>query len=91
VSAIRIVASVLIVLVAVLPGALYASSPSDGGHHARLRHAPRTTPGSAGMSIVPDLDSILIAALPTLGVISSPADAGPIVRALATPFVPPRA
>jgi hypothetical protein len=91
VSAVRIALSVLILLVAVLPVTLHASSPPDAGHHATLRHAPRTTPASARPSIVPGVDSILIVVLPTLGLLAPPDDAGRIVCALAAPFVPPRA
>jgi FlaG/FlaF family flagellin (archaellin) len=90
VSALRVVATVLTLAMAILLAAQYASAASGHGHQAGLRHAPRTPPGSARVAIEASIDSMSVAPLPTLGVVSAPATAERLLRPLAAPFVPPR-
>jgi hypothetical protein len=90
VTALRVVAILLIELMIVLPTALYASAAPPAGHHVSVRHAPRTSPPSARATAVAfDVLPVLIL-MPGLS-LAAPADTGPSTLPLAVPFVPPRA
>jgi hypothetical protein len=84
----RILAVVLLLAVAVVPVAQYASAATHAGHHASMRHAPRT-PGSTVVAGTV-LDAVTIPRLPRVGIVASPAAEDRPIRALAAPFVPPR-
>jgi hypothetical protein len=89
VSISRVLVVVMIALLAGVPAARHASAPSDSGHVAALKHAPRTPPSSArAADVVRPLD-----VGPPMRLAERPAPAPPHrVAAVApsAPFVPPR-
>lgn len=88
-TALRVVAIVLILLTSILPTALYASAAAPDGHHVSLRHAPRTSPASVRATAVA-LDVLPVLMLMPGPSLPSAGDARTPTLPLAAPFVPPR-
>jgi hypothetical protein len=89
VTALRVVAMVLILVTIVVPTALYASTAAPAGHHVSLRHAPRTSPASVRATAVAFNVRPVLMLVPGPS-LASPADARTPTLPLAAPFVPPR-
>jgi hypothetical protein len=85
----RVLVSFLVAVLVVLPAAQQASAPSDDGHAAALKHAPRTPPTTARIADV----ARPLAALPPAALAGSAVSFSPdrlSALGLAAPFVPPR-
>jgi hypothetical protein len=83
-----LVAVIVLLAVGIMPAAQHASAPSGGGHHATLRHAPRTPGGTAVADVATPAPLVprpaRIGTVPPLTAEDAP------TGALAAPFVPPR-
>jgi hypothetical protein len=90
VGVVRCVAAILVLVAIVLPATQYASASGPEGHHATVRHAPRTPPSTARSTAVSGV--IAIPLVPLAPVASVASSAAVVVSALplAAPFVPPR-
>jgi len=90
-NVVRVIATVLVLLGAVLPAAEHASASWIGGApHAGVSHAPRTPPRGARATIVTSVVALPLAPLSGAPHVPTSTEAGLPSRPLAAPFVPPR-
>jgi len=85
----RVLVGFFVAVLVILPAAQHASPPSDDGHAAALKHAPRTPPAPSRIAAV----ARALAALPPAALAGSAVSASPdrpSALGLAAPFVPPR-
>lgn len=86
----RFVATILTMMVIVLPTAHHASASAPRDHHVSLAHAPRMPSSTAPTTAVFRIDAMPVS-LPMPGpALTSSTVAGVAALPLAAPFVPPR-
>jgi len=85
----RYLATLLVLLAVAVPVLQYASAPSNAGHGATLRHAPRTPTGAGRVAVAPAVHAES-AVQQVFGRASAPHPEHPVSSPLAAPFVPPR-
>jgi hypothetical protein len=86
----RVLIVLIVALLVGLPAAQQVSAPSDAGHAAALKHAPRLPPSSARVAVAASPLTVVAAAPPLAGRVTAQSDGALGDGVLSDPFVPPR-
>jgi len=86
----RVLIVLMVALLVGLPVAQQASAPSDVGHAAALKHAPRLSPSSARVAAAASPLTVVAAAPPLAGRVTAQSAGALGDGVLSDPFVPPR-
>jgi hypothetical protein len=90
VMALRVLIVLMVALLVGLPAAQQASAPSDAGHAAALKHAPRVPPSSARVAAAASPLSVVASAPPPAARVAAKSPGALGDGVLSDPFVPPR-